>query len=146
MDAVNDGLSGLAAYRAVAGIDAEPKEFMKMAMDAARIFLLQAETAIVAGDRPAKAKALSSAAKVIEFMLGLSGTERGPLSDRLAGVYQYVLTAILKGNAWDDMEALAGARHTVEQLAATWRKMFPDVVVWDGISDHVPLSGRENNA
>jgi flagellin-specific chaperone FliS len=145
MDALNYGLSGLAAYRAVAGIDAEPKEFMKMAMDAARIFLLQAETAIVASDRPAKAKALSSAAKVIEFMLGLSGAERGPLSDRLAGVYQYVLAAILNGNAWDDMEALAGGRHTVEQLAAIWRKMFPDVV-WDGISDHVPLSGRENNA
>src|ERR1700759_866597 len=130
MDPANYGLSGLAAYRAVAGIDAEPKEFMKMAMDAVRLFLLQAETAIAAGDRPAKAKALSSATKVIEFMLGLSGTERGPLSDRLAIVYQYVLAAILKGNAWDDLQAVGAARLTVEQLAAIWRKMFPDVVVW----------------
>lgn len=146
MDAAHYGMSGLAAYRAVAGIDAEPKEFMKMAMDAARIFLLQAETAIAAGDRPAKAKALSAAAKVIEFMLGLSGAEQGPLSGRLAGVYQYVLAAILKGNARDDTEAVAAGRFAVEQLAAVWRKMFPDVVVWDGISDHVPLTGRENNA
>ena len=146
MDAANYGMSGAAAYRAVAGIDAEPKEFMKMAMDAARIFLLQAETAIAAGDRPAKAKALSSAAKVVEFMLGLSGTQRGPLSDRLASAYQYVLAAILKGNAWDDREAVAAGRFTVEQLAAVWRKMFPDVVGWDGIGDHVPLAGRENNA
>src|SRR3974390_3259053 len=98
MDAANYGSNGLAAYLAGAGIDAEPKEFVKMAMDAARIFLLQAEAAIAAGDRPAKAKALSSAAKVIEFMLGLSGAERGPLSDCLAGVYQYVLAAILHGN------------------------------------------------
>src|ERR1700761_9135592 len=105
MDPANYGLSGLAAYRAVAGIDAEPKEFMKMAMDEARLVLRQAETGIAAGDRPAKAKALSSAAKVIEFMLGLSGAERGPLSDRLAGAYHYVLAAILKGNAWDDREA-----------------------------------------
>ena len=146
MDAANYGLSGLAAYRAVAGIDAEPKELMKMAMDAARIFLLQAETAIAAGDRPAKAKALNSAAKVIEFMLGLSGTARGPLSDRLAGVYQYVLAAILKGNAWDDREAVTAGRLAVEQLVGVWRKMFPDWVVWEGIGDHARLAGRENNA
>lgn len=146
MDAANYGSSGLAAYRAVAGIDAEPEEFMKMAMDAARIFLLQAETAIAAGDRPAKAKALSSAAKVLEFVLGLSGTERGPLSGRLAGVYQYVLAAILKGNAWDDREAVAAGRLAVEQLAAVWRKMFPDAFVWDGINDRAQLTGRENNA
>jgi flagellin-specific chaperone FliS len=146
MDAANYGMSGLAAYRAVAGIDAEPKEFMKMAMDAARIFLLQGETAIRAGDRPAKAKALSSAAKVIEFMLGLSGTEQGPLSGRLAGVYKYVLAAILEGNARDDIEALAAGRLTVEQLAAIWRKMFPDVLVWDDLSGHVPLTGREDDA
>jgi flagellin-specific chaperone FliS len=146
MDGTNYGLSGLAAYRAVAGIDAQPKEFMKMAMDAARTFLLQAETAIAAGDRPAKAKALSSAAKVIEFMLGLSGTERGPLSGRLAGVYQYVLAAILKGNAWDDREAVAAGRLAVEQLAAVWRKMFPDAFVWDGTSDRAQLTWREDNA
>jgi flagellar protein FliS len=146
MEAANYGLSGPAAYRAVAGIDAEPKEFMKMAMDAARIFLLEAETAIAAGDRPAKAKALSSAAKVIEFMLGLSGTERGPLSGRLAGVYQYVLAAILKGNAWDDREAVAAGRLAVEQLAAVWRKMFPDAFVWEGINDRAQLTGREDNA
>jgi flagellar protein FliS len=135
MDGAKYRPSGLAAYHAVAGIDAEPKEFMKMAMDAARMFLLQAETALAAGDRPAKAKALSSAAKVIEFMLGLSGTERGPLSDRLAGVYEYVLAAILKGNAWDDREAVATGRLTVEQLAALWRKIFPDTVVWQSVGD-----------
>jgi flagellar secretion chaperone FliS len=146
MDAANYGLSGLAAYRAVAGIGADPEEFMKMAMDAARLFLLQAETAIAAGDRPAKAKALSSAAKVIEFMLGLSGTERGPLSDRLASVYQYVLAAILKGNAWDDAEAVAAGRLTVEQIAAIWRKMFPDVAVWEGKGDHASPTGSEDDA
>jgi flagellar biosynthetic protein FliS len=146
METANFELNGLAAYRAVAGIDADPKEFMKMAMDAARIFLLQAETAIAAGDRPAKAKALSSAAKVIEFMLGLSGTERGPLSDRLVGVYQYVLAAILQGNAWDDGEAVTAGRFAVEQLVGVWRKMFPDVVVWEGIDDRARFTGREDNA
>jgi flagellin-specific chaperone FliS len=146
MDAANYGLSGPAAYRAVAGIDAEPKEFMKMAMDAARIFLLQAEAAIAAGDRPAKAKALSSAAKIIEFMLGLSGTERGPLSDRLTQVYQYVLAAILKGNAWDDREAVAAGRLTVEQLVVLWRKMFPDAVIYEGTGDRAAPTGREKDA
>ena len=122
-----DEWSGLAAYRAVEGIAAEPEAFMKMAMDAARALLLQAEAAMAAGDRPAKAKALSSAARVIEFMLGLSGAERGALSDRLAGVYEYTLAAILKANAFDDKEAVAAGRLTVEQLAAIWRRIFPDM-------------------
>ena len=122
-----DEWSSLAAYRAVEGIGAEPEAFIKMAMDAARALLLQAEAAMAAGDRPAKAKALSSAARVIEFMLGLSGAERGALSDRLAGVYQYTLAAILKANAFDDKEAVAAGRLTVEQLAAIWRRIFPDM-------------------
>lgn len=123
-------LSALAAYRAVEGIGAEPEALMKMAMDATRTFLLQAETAMIAGDRPAKAKALNAAAKVIEFMLGLSGAERGALSDRLAGVYQFILAAILQANAWDDAEAVAAGRLAVEQLAEVWRRVFPDAVAW----------------
>jgi flagellin-specific chaperone FliS len=122
-----DEWSGLAAYRAVEGIAAEPEAFMKMAMDAARALLLQAEAAMAAGDRPAKAKALSSAARVIEFMLGLSGAERGALSDRLADIYEYTLAAILKANAFDDKEALVAGRLTVEELAAIWRRIFPDM-------------------
>ena len=138
MDAVRQGLSGLAAYRAVEGIGGEPKEFMKMAMDAARAFLLQAEAAIVAGDRPAKAKALNSAAKVVEFMLGLSGTDHGALSDCLATVYQFILTAILRGNARDHAEAVAAGRLAVEQLAALWRKVFPDAIVWESSAPASP--------
>jgi flagellar protein FliS len=121
-----EGLGGIGAYRAVAGTDAEPEEFMKMALDAARAFMLQAETAIGEGDQPAKARALASAGKIIEFLLGLSGVEAGPLSECLASVYQYVLAAILKGNAWDDAEAVAAGRAALDELTTVWRKVFPD--------------------
>ena len=121
-----ESFRSVAAYRAVEGIDAEPAEFMKMALDAARTFLLQAEAAIVEKDQSKKAKALDSAARLIEFMLGLSGIERGPLSECLAGVYHYVLAAILKGNAWDDTEAVMAARVVIDELASLWRKLFPD--------------------
>jgi flagellin-specific chaperone FliS len=124
-----DEWGSLAAYRAVEGIGAEPEALMKMAMDAARAFLLQAEAAMAAEDRPAKAKALGSAGRLIEFMLGLSGAERGELSDRLAFVYRYILVSVLKGNAWDDAEAIAAGRLAIEQLAAIWRRMFPDAGV-----------------
>lgn len=126
-------LNGLAAYRVVEGIGAEPAEFMKMALDAARTFLLQAEAALAEKDRPKKIKALDSAAKVVEFMLGLSGIERGPLSECLASVYQYVLAAILKGNAWDDREAVAAGRVALEDLAALWRKVFPDALACENV-------------
>jgi flagellar biosynthetic protein FliS len=116
------------SYRAVEGLGATPEEFMKMALDATRTLLLRAEAAIKAGDRPEKAKALSSAGKIVEFMLGLSGAERGELSDCLASVYSYVLATILKGNSADDIEAVAAGRVALDQLAAIWRKVFPDMV------------------
>jgi flagellin-specific chaperone FliS len=124
MDRANDGLGALAAYRAVAGIDAAPEEFMKMAIDAARTFMLQVEAAISDGNRPAKA--LGSAGKIVEFMLGLSGSEPGPLSDCLAQVYRFVLAAILHGNANDDAEPIAAGRVVLEQFSAVWRNAFPD--------------------
>ena len=129
MDGTAEIFNGLAAYRTVGGIDAEPEEFMKMAMDATRVFLLQAENGMRAGDRMAKARALNSAAKVVEFMLGISGAEHGMLSGCLAQVYQYILQAILKGNASNDAEAVAAGRLVVEQLAAVWRRVFPDALV-----------------
>ncbi len=127
MDMANDGRGALAAYRAIAGVGAAPEEFMKMATEAVRAFCLQAEAAIVARDKPTKAKALSSAAKVVEFMLGLSGSASGALSDCLAQVYRYILAAILRGNADDDAEAVAAGRVAIEQLAAVWRRAFPDI-------------------
>jgi flagellin-specific chaperone FliS len=123
----DEGLGALAAYRTVAGIDAAPEEFMKMAADAVRTFLLQAETGLAAGDRRAKARALNSAAKIVEFMLGLSGSDPGPLSACLAQVYRYVLAAILRGNADDDGDALAAGRVAIEQFAMVWRRAFPDL-------------------
>lgn len=122
----------LEAYRSVAGIGAKPEEFMKMALDTTRMLLLRAEAALKAGERVEKAKALGSAGKITEFMLGLSGVYRGDLSDRLASVYQYVLAAILKGNSGDDAESVSAARIVIEQLAAVWRKVFPDAVASEG--------------
>jgi flagellin-specific chaperone FliS len=126
MNATRQSMTGLAAYRAVAGADAEPEEFMKMAIDSLRTFLLEAESAIIDGDRPAKAKALNSAAKLVEFILGLTGTEPGPLSLGLADVYRYILAAILRGNAADDVESVAAGRVAIEQLGVVWRAAFPD--------------------
>jgi flagellin-specific chaperone FliS len=112
---------------------------MKMAMDATRIFLRQAETAIAIEDQPAKAKALGSAARLVEFLLGLSGCEPGPLSTSLAEVYQYILAAVVKANAWDDAQAVVAGRIAVEQLATVWRNAFPDGVdPNDGAKDQAP--------
>jgi len=133
------------AYRAVEGTGATPEGFMKMALDATRNLLLRAEMAIEAGDRAAKAQALGSAGKVVEFMLGLSGAAPGDLSECLASVYQYVLAAILKGNAGDDKEAVGAARVALDELAATWRKLFPDVLASDD-SEPELSSGRRDHA
>ncbi|HXO03056.1 MAG TPA: flagellar protein FliS [Stellaceae bacterium] len=140
----NGGVAG--AYRAVEGIGAPPEDFMKMALDATRNLLLRAEAAITANERVEKAQALSSAGSVVEFLLGLSGSAPGALSECLASVYQYVLAAILKGNAGDDMEAVAAARVALDELAATWRTIFPDTIVWEENGPDSALSGRRDYA
>jgi len=134
------------AYRAIEGVGARPEDFMKMALDATRNLLLRAEMAIAAKDRVEKAQALSSASSVVEFMLGLSGSAPGALSQCLASVYQYVLAAILKGNAGDDTEAVSAARGTLEELAATWRTIFPDAIGWEESGSDSALSGRRDYA
>jgi len=134
------------AYRAIEGVGARPEDFMKMALDATRNLLLRAEMAIAAKDRVEKAQALSSASSVVEFMLGLSGSAPGALSQCLASVYQYVLAAILKGNAGDDTEAVSAARGALEELAATWRTIFPDAIGWEESGSDSALSGRRDYA
>jgi flagellar protein FliS len=138
------GVAG--AYRAAEGIGAGPEDFMKMALDAARNLLLRAELAIAAKERVEKAQALSSASSVVEFMLELAGAAPGALSECLASVYQYVLAAILKGNAWDDREAVCAARVALDELADTWRKIFPDKIGWEDDGPDPALSGRRDYA
>jgi flagellar secretion chaperone FliS len=138
-------LGAASAYRAIEGIGAKPEDFMKMALDATRNLLLRAEAAIAAQDRVEKAQALSSAGSVVEFMLGLSGSAPGTLSECMASVYQYVLAAILKGNAGDDTEAVGAARVALDELAATWRSIFPDTIGWEESSDSA-LNGRRDYA
>ena len=134
------------AYRAVEGIGATSEDFMKMGLDVTRGMLLRAEAAIAAGDRVEKAQALGSAGSVVEFMLGLSGSAPGALSGCLASVYQYVLAAILKGNAGDDTEAVGAARAALDELAVTWRTIFPDKIDWEDNGPDSALSGRRNYA
>jgi flagellar secretion chaperone FliS len=134
------------AYRAIEGIGAAPEDFMKLALDATRNLLLRAEMAIAAKDQVEKARALSSAGSVVEFMLGLSGAAPGTLSQCLASVYQYVLAAILKGNAGDDSEAVGAARVALDELAATWRTIFPDTISWEDSGPDSDLSGRRDYA
>jgi flagellin-specific chaperone FliS len=123
------------AYRAVEAVGAKPEDFMKMALDAARNLLLRAEASISAGDQATKARTLSAAGSIVEFMLGLTGSAPGALSERLASVYQYALGAILKANAGSDTEAAGAARVALEELAGTWRTIFPDVT---GREDEYP--------
>jgi len=146
MIGTRENLSGPAADRMMEGVGAASEDFMKMALDAARIMLMRAEAAIRAGDTVEKAKALGSAGSIVEFMLGLSGSAPGALSDCLASVYQYVLAAILKGNMGNDIEAVAAGRTALEELANTWRKIFPDAIAWADPGDDAGLSGGGDHA
>jgi flagellar protein FliS len=146
MNGARQGRGVAGAYRTVEGIGAAPEDFVKMGLDATRNLLLRAELAIAANERVEKAQALGSAGSIVEFMLGLSGSSPGALSECLASVYQYVLAAILKGNAGDDTEAVGAARVAIDELAATWRTIFPDAIGWEENGPDPDLSGRRDYA
>jgi len=68
------------------------------------------------------------------------------LSECLVSVYQYVLAAILKGNAGDDKEAVSAARAALDELAATWRKIFPDASGLEENGPDLTLSAGRDHA
>lgn len=127
MDGTRRNSDSYAVYRSVSGLGASPQEFMSMALDSLRALLRRAEMAIGAEEWVEKADALNSAGKLVEFLIGLSGIEHGELSDRLASIYQFVMTAILKANAQNDVDALADGRHAIEHVATIWRNIFAGV-------------------
>lgn len=124
MDGARSYSDSYAAYRSVSGLGASPQEFMTMALDSLRALLRRADHAIRAGEAVEKADSLNSAGKLVEFLIGLSGIEHGELSDRLASIYQFVMTAILKANALNDLNALTDGRQAVEHVATIWRNIF----------------------
>ncbi|HTV28413.1 MAG TPA: flagellar protein FliS [Xanthobacteraceae bacterium] len=127
MSGLRRNADSYAAYRAVAGLGASPQEFMSMALDSLRASLRRADQAIRSGASTEKADALNSAGKLVEFLIGLSGIEHGELSDRLASIYQFVMSAILKANAQNDLDALADGRQAIEHVATIWRNIFDGV-------------------
>jgi flagellar biosynthetic protein FliS len=127
MDGTRRNSESYAVYRSVAGLGASPQEFMTMALDSLRALLRRAEIAIRGEEWVEKADALNSAGKLVEFLIGLSGIEHGELSDRLSSIYQFVLTAILKANAQNDLDALADGSHAVDHVATIWRHIFDRV-------------------
>jgi flagellar biosynthetic protein FliS len=128
MNALRDRFGALSAYQSVATIGAPPETLMMTGLQAALRFLTEAETAIAAADRPRKARALYSANRIVEFMLGLTGIQSGRFSERLARLYRFALSAILNANANDDAEAVAAARAVIEEIATQWRRLFPETV------------------
>ncbi|MGH6982202.1 MAG: flagellar export chaperone FliS [Stellaceae bacterium] len=127
MDGARRNSESYAAYRSVAGLGASPQEFMSMALDSLRALLRRADAAIREQEWVEKADALNSAGKLVEFLIGLSGIERGELSDRLASIYQFVMTAIMRANAQNDLGALADGSQAVEHVATIWRDIFAGV-------------------
>ena len=122
--------AGAAAYSVIGGMGASPQELMKMGLHRACALLREAEDAIARDDRVTKAHTLAAAHQIVEFLLGLSGAEPGSLSECLGKVYRFALVAILKANAADDAISVEAGRTALEELAAVWRKIFPDALSW----------------
>jgi flagellar protein FliS len=116
-------MSGL--YRQVGaqtGIEgASPHRLVTMLFDGFLDCLVQARGAIAAGDREAKARALTRAGRIVDE--GLKATlnpAAGEIAQNLSLLYGYVSAALLQAHLHNDEARLDECRHLMEPLRDAW--------------------------
>jgi flagellar protein FliS len=89
--------------------------------------LAQAEGAIEAGQRDAKANALIRGVRILDEGLkaGLNLDEGGPLAEQLHGLYAYASLRLTQANLHDDVEAVREVRRLIEPVREAWGQIAP---------------------
>ncbi len=150
MIGTRESLSGPAAYRMMEGVGAASEDFMKMGLSSAA----SAVDARRGGDprrrdgREGQGARLGRQRRRGRHARAPAALHPGalrwkrPLSASVG--YQYVLGGDPQGgNIGDDIEAIVAGRTALEELANTWRKIFPDALAWADPGDDAALATEE---
>ncbi len=118
--------AGLAvnAYRQVARQGIPEDKLLVLGLDGVLEYMRRAKAAIGGGALADKVFALNRAQQLVEHLLAAlpeeGDAQRGALTQRLAGIYRYVLERLYHANIFDDTAALDDCAAVVVALRDSW--------------------------
>ena len=118
--------AGLAvnAYRQVARQGVPEDKLLVLGLDGILEYMRRAKAAVDGGALADKVFALNRAQQLVEHLLAAlpeeGDAQRGALTQRLAGIYRYVLERLYHANIFDDTAALDDCAAVVVALRDSW--------------------------
>lgn len=98
-----------------------PEQILIMLYDGAIRFIRQAEEAIVAGEKPTKAKKISKAVAIIcELSNTLDHKAGGTIAEDLDSLYSFIIRELSKANLKNDTKALRTVTNLLSELKEGW--------------------------
>jgi flagellar protein FliS len=108
-------------------LSATPHELVLMLYEGALGAIRAAKESAAAGDAEGSAEQVGTAVGIIANGLKANlDMKAGELSERLSGLYDYVVSILLRANLKKDPALLAEAEGLVSGLAEAWRKIAPE--------------------
>ena len=118
--------AGLAvnAYRQVARQGVPEDKLLVLGLDGILEYMRRAKAAIDGGALADKVFAMNRAQQLVEHLLAAlpdeGDAQRGALTQRLAGIYRYLLERMYHANIFDDTAALDDCSAVVGALRDSW--------------------------
>ena len=118
--------AGLAvnAYRQVARQGVPEDKLLVLGLDGILEYMRRAKAAIDGGALADKVFAMNRAQQLVEHLLAAlpdeGDAQRGALTQRLAGIYRYLLERLYHANIFDDVAALDDCAAVVAALRDSW--------------------------
>ncbi|OIQ83341.1 flagellar protein FliS [mine drainage metagenome] len=118
--------AGLAvnAYRQVARQGVPEDKLLVLGLDGILEYMRRAKVAIDGGALTDKVFAMNRAQQLVEHLLAAlpeeGDAQHGALTQRLAGIYRYLLERLYHANIFDDLAALDDCAAVVAALRDSW--------------------------
>ncbi len=118
--------AGLAvnAYRQVARQGVPEDKLLVLGLDGILEYMRRAKAAVDGGALADKVFAMNRAQQLVEHLLAAlpdeGDAQRGALTQRLAGIYRYLLERLYHANIFDDVAALDDCAAVVAALRDSW--------------------------
>ena len=100
---------------------ASPEQILVLLYDAALRDLKEAMSAIKAGDRSRKAKALDHAVKIVTELANSLRPEKAPeIAENLSNLYDFMIDRMIRSNAQNEDLDLQAVYNLLGELRAAW--------------------------
>jgi flagellar secretion chaperone FliS len=101
---------------------ASPQQLLVMLYDRLALDLERAQTALIAGDRDTAGEQLKHAQEIVIELRASLKVEIWDGGPRLAALYTWLLTELIKANVKGDLRRVGDCRKIVEPLRDAWRE------------------------